>query len=108
MDPAPVGAESLRFQIAALEAQLSDLRAQLLDIESEDSALSPALSLQNKKTCTEASSPRGSEEEDIGKWPLDVDEYKRYGRQLIMPEVGLVGVLVPSCYSDQWHKSNRL
>ncbi|KAF2839456.1 Molybdopterin-synthase sulfurtransferase [Patellaria atrata CBS 101060] len=27
------------------------------------------------------------------KWPLDPEEYKRYGRQLIMPEIGLQGQL---------------
>lgn len=25
------------------------------------------------------------------RWPLDQNEYKRYGRQLIMPEIGLAG-----------------
>ena len=28
--------------------------------------------------------------------PLKVQEYKRYGRQMIMPEVGLSGMLEPS------------
>lgn len=28
-------------------------------------------------------------------WPLQPDEYQRYGRQMIMPEIGLEGWLVP-------------
>ena len=31
--------------------------------------------------------------EEGEKYPLELDEYKRYGRQLIMPEVGLAGQL---------------
>ncbi|KAF2157669.1 Molybdopterin-synthase sulfurtransferase [Myriangium duriaei CBS 260.36] len=43
-------------------------------------------------TSTFASTPAPSASE--GKqWPLSADEYKRYGRQLIMPEVGLEGQL---------------
>lgn len=28
-------------------------------------------------------------------WPLQPDEYQRYGRQMIMPEIGLEGWLTP-------------
>jgi adenylyltransferase/sulfurtransferase len=39
--------------------------------------------------------PQNGEKKQYAKpWPLEKHEYKRYGRQLIMPEVGLQGSLI--------------
>ncbi|KAK3064559.1 hypothetical protein LTS18_006085, partial [Coniosporium uncinatum] len=40
-----------------------------------------------------AAEQAGKDQNDSGQWPLRNEEYRRYGRQLIMPEVGLQGQL---------------
>lgn len=82
--------ETLRFEIATLEAQLTHLRTQLAEAESSDASkivsesgscsadTAPDPPIAPKQTC------------DWG-WPLDAEDYKRYGRQMIMPEIGLEG-----------------
>ncbi|EOA91391.1 Urmylation protein [Exserohilum turcicum] len=111
---------SLRKQIAACEATLKDLRQQLAEAEhgqTQPSKVIPqkrslmtepaneldhdmnfgvpdnfrsevfAILGQSEKDAKQASS------EDPPNRPLEKDEYKRYGRQLIMPEIGLRGQL---------------
>ncbi|KAH7394459.1 hypothetical protein BKA66DRAFT_567401 [Pyrenochaeta sp. MPI-SDFR-AT-0127] len=109
--------ESLRQQIATCEAALEDLRRQLA--EAEHSHRQQERVLRKKKPIStdpldhdmnfgvsdafraevfavlehegQASEQGGLEE--AGRWPLEKSEYKRYGRQLIMPEIGLQGQL---------------
>ena len=112
--------EHLRQQIDATEAQLRDLKVQLQTAELKsksarqtDSAKSYAFNnRQNgdalngirygKGTHEVPESPLPLDPTDSidartsrrNRWPLEDDEYKRYGRQLIMPEVGLDGQLL--------------
>ena len=67
----------LRCQIADLESQLDDLKRRLAAAGDGAAAL------------TRPSEPAQSSSD--WKWPLEAEEYKRYGRQMIMPEVGLQG-----------------
>lgn len=68
---------SIREQIAATETQLDSLKR---DLENAEKAAAEAKSqtadhvAQGKKT-----------------WPLLSDEYRRYGRQMIVPQFGLQG-----------------
>ena len=39
----------------------------------------------------EAKAAEKSLPDRVSRWPLEKNEYKRYGRQLIMPEIGLQG-----------------
>ncbi|KUI66230.1 Adenylyltransferase and sulfurtransferase uba4 [Cytospora mali] len=68
-------AEQLREQIFKTEQELNALREQLAEVEKESSAT--------------------PEEQENGipawKWPLTAEEYDRYGRQLILPNVGIHG-----------------
>ena len=96
---------SLRQQIETTETQLRNLKLQLQQAEQQYTssqhlaqayaggfselwqaetlaALSPA-----------AQQPSGQATSTHGRWPLESDEYKRYGRQMILPEVGLHGQL---------------
>ena len=59
----------LRDRIRNLEAELDDLKKQLLEAETAETKHSEWA------------------------WALDSEEYQRYGRQMIMPEVGLQGLL---------------
>jgi len=111
---------ALRKQIATCEATLKDLRQQLAEAEHnrrEQGKIIPQKRrlatdpvnpmdhdmnfgvpdqfrdeifsiLQQEQTAPEAASTVA---EDAPKWPLEKNEYKRYGRQLIMPEIGLKG-----------------
>jgi len=107
--------QSLERQIAAFEAKLFELRAELQrTIESKDQAekaksQNPKLTRAfdggiSQSRIDEISTvpfPSQGQAQDPGqappwskrKWPLKKEEYKRYGRQLIMPEIGLQGQL---------------
>ncbi|KAK3201664.1 hypothetical protein GRF29_164g240440 [Pseudopithomyces chartarum] len=106
--------QSLRQQIASCESQLRDLRRQLteaefqsqqrrLDLQSNQSVLSGADPLAYdfshgfhddfKSEILAVLSQPDEAPPPKRRWPLEPNEYKRYGRQLIMPEVGLQGQL---------------
>lgn len=67
-----MSAGTLRKQIAETEAQLNKLREQLSQVEAlaKDKHENPVTQ----------------------KWPLSQEEYKRYGRQMIIPSIGLKGI----------------
>ncbi|EPE28084.1 Activating enzyme of the ubiquitin-like protein [Glarea lozoyensis ATCC 20868] len=75
MERATTTAKALRAQITATELQLQNLKAQLATLESQE----PPLQNESEKIPT--------------KWPLTPDEYKRYGRQMIVPNIGIQGQL---------------
>ena len=64
--------DALRRQIAQLETRLGDLKRRLSAAEN-------------------AGISEPSQGSKSWKWPLEAEEYRRYGRQMIMPEVGLQG-----------------
>jgi hypothetical protein len=97
---------SLRQQVESTETQLRNLKLQLQQAEQQCessrqleqawaggypqdwitetlAALSPEAQQQN------AAQPKTTH----GRWPLESEEYKRYGRQMILPEIGLHGQL---------------
>lgn len=86
-------AETLRSQIIRLENQLADLKIKLVEAETSASAI---LHLSGSEISKKQATI--SKLEEHGRWPLDTDEYKRYGRQLIMPEIGLKGPLLYPTY----------
>ncbi|EMD59714.1 hypothetical protein GGP41_008512 [Bipolaris sorokiniana] len=111
---------SLRKQIAACEATLQELRQQLAEAEQNQNQPSKVVP-QKRPLATDPTNPldhdmnfgvpddfrsevfaildqgekkvKHAESEETQKWELEKDEYKRYGRQLIMPEIGLQGQL---------------
>lgn len=102
MEPetASKSAEQLRAQIAGAEEELKALRAQLARVEaagegSKGNAEGPLpaperLSPARRKTGV----PRGAIEDGEAAawtWPLQQEEYERYGRQLVLPQVGITG-----------------
>lgn len=84
---------TLRFEIDTLEAQLAHLRTKLAEAESSvTSKLVPNPS--EAVTChadTAPDTPTASKKTGDWEWPLDAEDYKRYGRQMIMPEIGVEG-----------------
>lgn len=84
---------NLRFEIDTLEARLSHLRTKLAEAESSATPnLLPNSSEPGSCNADTAPDPQPASKQ-IGEWewPLDAEEYKRYGRQMIMPEIGLEG-----------------
>jgi adenylyltransferase/sulfurtransferase len=72
---------SLRAQIAAAETHLAGLKRDLANAEQ-------AAHSQNATTAEPEYESRNGEGRQ---WPLLQEEYKRYGRQMIVSQVGLKG-----------------
>jgi hypothetical protein len=85
MDSATQSADALRKQIAATEEELKRLKAQLASVEAHDGTNAVKKSLQGLEV--DDASPVTH-----GKWPLSAEEYKRYGRQMIVPSVEIQGI----------------
>lgn len=85
--------ETLRSQIIRLENQLADLKVKLVEAETSIPHMGGSLcsDIREKEFAI-------SNLDERGRWPLDTDEYKRYGRQLIMPEIGLKGLSLYPTY----------
>lgn len=76
--------ESLRQEITATEHHLSRLKDELAVLE------------QNSTSAGDSRDLTGNGERRDGpgqKWPLSLEEYKRYGRQMIVPQVGIQGAI---------------
>lgn len=80
--------ERLRGQVKECEAQLAALKHQLALAEAHQNRISNGSKEQVKGSIVEAVEPGVSKKTS---WPLSLEEYRRYGRQLIMPEIGLEG-----------------
>jgi adenylyltransferase/sulfurtransferase len=106
----------LQKQIASCESTLHDLRQQLAEAEHvqreqqkvlrqkppqsrdpldhdmsfgvADDFRSEVFAVLGQEHATQDDADDAAE---VTKWPLEKNEYKRYGRQLIMPEIGLHG-----------------
>ncbi|KAI0411511.1 ThiF family protein [Xylaria grammica] len=77
--------ERLKAQISKTEVELQQLKAQLAELEGLRPPSSPLSAPQVRDQSTEISQD--------WKWPLREEEYARYGRQLILPSVGIRGQL---------------
>ena len=91
----------LKTQIASTETLLSQLRQQLAEVEQhfDNGPTTRDISLENEsdgetpEIQVQPSEPQRPLTPPTKRWPLEADEYRRYGRQIIMPEVGLHGQL---------------
>lgn len=77
MDSARKSAQQLRVQVAKAEEELGSLREQLAEAEAYE--------------LHQEAGPAASTNGSAWKWPLMAEEYDRYGRQLILPNVGIQG-----------------
>ena len=82
-------ADDVRSQIESLESRLHDLKRQLADLGEVAEVPNAKPGTQPSKRSTQGSLSPTSR---AGRaWPLNATEYTRYGRQMIMPEIGLQG-----------------
>lgn len=82
MDSATQKADDLRKQIAKAEQELRNLKEQLAIAEKQEAVSVPELSQLSIES-----------QEGLRKWPLSSEEYKRYGRQMIVPNIGIQGMI---------------
>lgn len=90
MDSCTGKIKELKAQIAKTEEQLQHLKAQLAALEASPSPSEPQAHTQ---TQTEGEPPEKPPQQERNKWPLSEEEYARYGRQLVLPTVGIKGQL---------------
>ncbi|KAL4909509.1 hypothetical protein BDW74DRAFT_82865 [Aspergillus multicolor] len=79
---------SLRTEIAATEAQLAKLKRELEEAENTRSQNTAAATTTANANLTTEGHPQPK-----SRWPLSGEEYRRYGRQMIVPQLGLQGQL---------------
>lgn len=83
---------SLRAQIAATEAQLANLRRDLLNAEKA------AAAAKSSEKSSPAENRNEAQTASTRRWPLEQEEYKRYGRQMIVSQIGLPGMSFICCF----------
>jgi adenylyltransferase/sulfurtransferase len=71
-----------------IDTKCAALRAQIVATESQLSALKQELEVAEK---LRGESVPTSSEYSERKWPLSAEEYQRYGRQMIVSQIGLPG-----------------
>ena len=81
MELANASAEAFRKQIQQIEGQLARLKAQLAEVEAA-TVTQKTIELSQKERTDPVTL----------KWPLLPEEYKRYGRQMIVPSIGIQGI----------------
>ncbi|KAI0103182.1 adenylyltransferase [Nemania sp. FL0031] len=86
MDMVTDKAQQLRAQISKTEEELQRLKTQLAELEALPAASSKSES-ESQAQVHQSETPRD------WKWPLREEEYARYGRQLVLPSVGIRGQL---------------
>jgi adenylyltransferase/sulfurtransferase len=84
MERANASAQSLRNQILATEAQLKRLKEELAKVETSSKAQVELDKSLSKSPLTQHNGQH---------WPLSREEYKRYGRQMIVPNIGIQGFI---------------
>lgn len=75
---------SLQAQISATEAHLAGLKRDLAEAEKVAQSTRPTSDYENAPNGTGTGT-------GTGRWPLLKVEYKRYGRQMIVSQLGLEG-----------------
>ncbi|KAI9842453.1 MAG: Urmylation protein [Sclerophora amabilis] len=88
---------SLRKQIANAQSELDSLRKHLHQAEHEAGIQAPdgavhVKPLEKVDNTQDTPNQNTTGRTAIG-WPMPLEDYKRYGRQMIMPEIGLAGQL---------------
>lgn len=89
METAGKSVEELQTKILRLEEELNELKKELTEAQSRE---------------------QSTEDVEKGirwKWPLKADEYERYGRQLILPHVGIKGLAMLHSPSTRFTRANR-
>lgn len=91
----------LRDKLESMEAKVATLEARLVEAEANTNRIAQTntgtVAPVDDHLADKISGGEKSHGRSVGstRWPLSPGEYTRYGRQMIMPEIGLEGWLVP-------------
>lgn len=88
--------ELLQQQVSATEAQLHNLRSELENTEKQ-------IATEKAKSATVNDDFAAQQ-----KWPFSQDEYRRYGRQMIVEKIGLEGMVNFAAFlapESQWNST---
>ncbi|KAL8845829.1 MAG: hypothetical protein Q9221_009034 [Calogaya cf. arnoldii] len=89
----------VKQEIVQIEERLARLRGILATAETEQQQHRPVVDTDNHSLTEQATSKSAAQANSvldttaIQKWPLEAEEYKRYGRHLVLDRVGLQGQL---------------
>ena len=89
---------SLRSEIAATETQLSRLKQELASVEhvaATKAIRTKSPEIRAPKDENEKSEDSLKQSKSRSRWPLLDEEFKRYGRQMIVEDIGLKGWVLP-------------
>ena len=86
MDSISQRASALKQQIIDKEKELQHLKSLLVGIEETQATITPPP--QEHITSQDVIPPPNP------KWPLSSEEYQRYGRQMIVPNIGIQGLSI--------------
>lgn len=85
---------SLRAEIAAAEAELARLKHDLVSAEQQAAA--------NSESTNPAANRDKDQNGSASRWPLHPEEYGRYGRQMIVSQIGLPGKCAAPLVEYRW------
>ena len=95
-----------------VELRCASIRAQIVATEADLARLKRELAVAEQAAVTTQNTASGSQEDqkEVGKgpemnsskWPLLEEEYRRYGRQMIVEQIGLKGRFCPSVAYHDW------
>lgn len=92
-------AAEVRDLISKTELELARLKEKLANIEAaEEEESREGRESQQHVEVNGTATTATQELNGAWKWPLSAQEYDRYGRQLILPNVGIHGALFIFCY----------
>lgn len=76
-----------------MEKKIEELNRKALEAKNEWVAAVAELENALKEAQLQDASPENLAQPRNWKWPLREDEYERYGRQLIIPSIGIKGLM---------------
>lgn len=90
-----------------LERENTVLKRRIQELEAELAAARTPSTQSSNKQPQEDNACNGKLEQEF---PLSLDEYKRYGRQMIMPEIGFQGpfLVIPFSHSQSLTQAGQL
>lgn len=86
-NPPPTSASELRKLISIHEAILAHMKEELARMEAKEEA-------ERKSQGHNDDGQSANMATGEWRWPLSAEEYHRYGRQLVLPHVGIQGVFL--------------
>lgn len=90
-------AAQIRERIAQVESDLERLKEELVQIDTDEKRRKREnhdVDVVGTITTTAVEADHGRARPGDWKWPLSAQEYDRYGRQLVLPNVGIHGVFL--------------